>query len=363
MAKVLLLGGTGAIGIYLSRELVLLGHEVVVTSRQNRLSADDVQYVVGNGKDDLFLAQTIAEMAPDVIVDFMIYKSNEFANRLPLLLKTVKQYVFLSSYRVFDEQLPLTERSPRLLDTINDRQYLSTDEYALAKARCEDLLRQSGYRNWTIARPSITFSQERFQFGCLESDVVCYRALRGYPIVMPQEMLSKRTTMTWAGDVAKLLARLVLNDRALGDDFNVVTSENHTWAEIAAMYYHAIGLKVKTVPLQEYLAFCGKYQVQYDRLFDRVMDNSKVLSVTGLRQEAFSRTADALTREVTANRKHLWTLHPNIFQNACIDRLCGSLAIPSGSITDKLFYLQWRFRSVSILFRGLRFLCRKVGLG
>lgn len=353
MAKVLLLGGTGAIGVYLRRELAQLGHDVVVTSRRARDAEDGVRYLVGDGKNLDFVKKVLSDETPDVIVDFMIYSTDEFAERVETLLANVRQYIFLSSYRVFNEQLPLRETSPRLLDSIADADYLKTDEYGLCKARCENILRASGKKNWTIVRPCITYSKERFQFGCLEANVVCYRSFHGQDVVIPEEMLHKRTTMSWAGDVSKMIARLVLTERALGDDFNVVTSESHTWAEVAEIYREALGMSVRVVPLAKYLRFCGSYQVRYDRLFDRVMDNSKILSITGLSQSDFLPLAEGLKRELTANRATLLSLRSNLIQNARIDAACRVVCLPGGGFHEKLRYLAARFAIIGLALRIL----------
>lgn len=51
----------------------------------------------------------------------------------------------MSSSRVYaDSQTPITENSPRLLDVYKEEEYLKTDEYALSKARQEDILHRSG---------------------------------------------------------------------------------------------------------------------------------------------------------------------------------------------------------------------------
>ena len=53
--------------------------------------------------------------------------------------------MFLSSSRVYaSQESPIREDSMRLLDVSHDSIYLKTDEYALAKARQEDILRKSG---------------------------------------------------------------------------------------------------------------------------------------------------------------------------------------------------------------------------
>jgi hypothetical protein len=44
----------------------------------------------------------------------------------------------------------------------------------------------------------------------------------------------------------------------------------------------------------------ARWQLAYDRLFDRVVDNSKVLRVTGLKQADFTPLRRGLEKELTA---------------------------------------------------------------
>ena len=44
----------------------------------------------------------------------------------------------------------------------------------------------------------------------------------------------------------------------------------------------------------------ARWQLDYDRLFDRVIDNSKILNVTGLRQSELMPLHDGLQRELNA---------------------------------------------------------------
>lgn len=62
----------------------------------------------------------------------------------------------------------INEETPRLLDMIKDEEYLNTDEYALSKARQENILHEAGCNNWTIIRPYITFSETRLHLGYLK---------------------------------------------------------------------------------------------------------------------------------------------------------------------------------------------------
>jgi nucleoside-diphosphate-sugar epimerase len=304
--KALVLGGTGAMGVYLVPELAALGCEVRVVSLDDVVTDNPlITYTKADAKNIDCLKELLAGNF-DFIVDFMLYSTEQFRERCDLLVRSTDHYVFLSSYRVYDGgDIPITENTPRLLDASANREFLATDDYSLTKARQEDILCGSGYRNWTIVRPAITYSKRRFQLVTLEAHIVVARALRGLPVVLPQEALSVQGTMSWAGDVAKMFSRLVLNPSAYGERFTLATAEHHAWGEIAEFYKEIIGLEYVAVDTEDYLKIMGgskgaRYQLAYDRLFDRVVDNSKVLRATGLKQADFMPLRSGLEKELSA---------------------------------------------------------------
>jgi nucleoside-diphosphate-sugar epimerase len=206
----------------------------------------------------------------------------------------------------------VTEQTPRLLDVSEDGEFLSTEDYSLFKAREEDILTASGYANWTIVRPAITYSKFRYQLVTLEAPVVVARALKGLPIMLPSAALSVQGTMNWAGDVAKMFARLLFNSGAFRESFTLATAEHHTWGEIAEYYRELVGLQYVAVETEEYLKIMGgsmgaRYQLFYDRLFDRIVDNAKILRVTGLSQSDMMPLRRGLEKELTAlPRETVW---------------------------------------------------------
>jgi len=301
MAKILLLGGTGAMGVYLVPELLNLGHDVFVTSRSERKSDNNkLNYLKGSAHDNLFLTKILTDKY-DAIVDFMVYTTEEFRQKYELLLLNTEHYIFLSTYRVFAESsVPITENSRKLLEVSKNSEYLATDEYALTKARQENVLRESKYKNWTIIRPTITYSKTRFQLGTLEASTVIVRSIHNCPVILPQEMLDKQTTMTWAGDVAKMIARLILNQNAFCEEYNACTAEHRSWKEVAEYYKKLIGLNVVPVSIDTYIKVIGgKYQILYDRMFNRIMDNSKILKAIGMKQNELMPLFDGLAKELS----------------------------------------------------------------
>lgn len=219
----------------------------------------------------------------DAIVDFMVYTTNDFSRRVDMLLNATKQYVYLSSSRVYAESpTPLREDSPRLLDICGDKEYLATDEYALAKARQEDLLKNSGRKNWTIIRPYITFSEIRLQLSPLEKEYWLYRALKGKPIVFSKDLSERYTTITYGFDVARGIAAIIGEDAALGETFHITSNETYQWSEIMEIYMDVIeryiGHRPKIMLTDKWSCALGgaALQVKFDRLYDRRFDNSKI---------------------------------------------------------------------------------------
>lgn len=280
--NLLVLGGTGAMGAYLTQILSESASRIVVTSRQKNESHDNIQYVQGDAKNSDFLEHLLKNHW-DAIIDFMIYSTHDFSNRVNHLLAATDQYFFLSSARVYaDSDKPLTEDSPRLLDVSTDAEFLATDAYPLAKARQENCLFEHAKKNWTIIRPYITYGSERLQLGVLEKEAWLYRALRGRSIVFSEDIATHKTTMAHGQDVAQAMACLVGETAALGEVFHIAGPHCQTWDSVLDLYVKSLaenGLEVniKKVDLDSF-ACChsGRYQIIYDRLYHRVFENKKI---------------------------------------------------------------------------------------
>lgn len=323
--KVLVLGGTGAMGRYLVPELLKLGYEV------DAVSLDDVKseikglnYIIGNAKQKDFLLELLYKKY-DGIVDFMTYSTAEFEEIYKEFLNNTKHYLFLSSCRVFADAPPITEDSPRLLDVSEDEEFLSTEDYALYKAKQENMLNFSGYKNYTIIRPATTYSTGRLQLVTLEAATLVYRMQAGKTIILPEEALDCQATMTWGGDVGKMIALLLFNEKAMGESYNVATAEHHSWREIIEMYNEICPIKYITVSAMEYIdiiadgADWAKYQLIYARMFNRITDNTKILKDTGMKQEELMTLREGLRFEYENCRDFNWKKCENEYRNVRMD--------------------------------------------
>lgn len=303
MKKVLVIGATGAMGRHTVPELCKLGYKVTGVSldvQENPVPG--VTYYVGDCFNKDFLSQLL-EQKFDGIINYMCFSAKHpWADYMDLFLQNTDHYIFLSSCRVYaDEEVPVRETSPRLLDVSKDETLLASNDYCMYKARAEDLLWASDYNNYTIVRPATTFSEMRFQLVTLEAANTVGRARKGKKVVLPVQAFDKPATLCWGGDVARMIARLMFKPETMREVYNVCSAESRTWGEIADYYKELCGLKAVWVDKEDYLSILSannalgvRWQLEYARLFHRITDNSKMLAATGLKQEEFMTLKDAL---------------------------------------------------------------------
>lgn len=284
LMKVLIPGGTGAMGTHLVNILAGMNISVDVTTRQDISSTNhNVKYIRGNAHDEAFIHDVMNGVKYDAVVDFMFYNTEEFRRRTDFLTSHTGQYIHLSSCRVYaNSDRPITESSPRLLDVTTDKEYLLSDECALTKARQEDILFGGHARNFTIIRPYITYSNENLKLGVYEKERWLYRALHGRPIVFSRDIASKFTTMTYGYDVALAIAGLVGNDKAFGEIFHVTGEDFMKWEDIAKLYCEVLTSltgRAASIKFVEHAPYDNTAPVKYDRYYDRIFDNSKIRSI------------------------------------------------------------------------------------
>jgi nucleoside-diphosphate-sugar epimerase len=322
----LVLGGTGAMGAHLITILDNKENDIFVTSRKPRNNHSRIHYIQGNAHDTNFL-YPILNKKFDVIVDFMVYNTKEFSIRSKKIIENCGQYIYLSSSRVYaDSKTPITENSPRLLDLSLDKDFLATDEYSLTKARQENMLINSKLVNWSIVRPYITYSEIRLQLGVLEKEQWLYRALMGKTVFFSRDIAQHQTTLTYGLNVAQGIESIVGKEKAFGEIFHITQDESCTWYDIWNIYKPIIetitqkDAKIIFSDLQSFKKFhSGKYQIEYDRLYNRVFDNTKINQF--INTSNFLKPQEGLKKclnEFLKNGMHF--SHINYSYNGIVDR-------------------------------------------
>lgn len=306
--KVLLIAGGGTLGGYTASELLKAGCEVdIICLEDNESKRSELRYYKANADLD-YLTAFLSGKHYDGIVNFIHYTTLESYKPVhKLLCEKTDQLIFLSSYRVYSgTSQPITEDTPRLYDVLTDKLFFKSEPYAAPKSRCEDFIKnESETANWTIVRPVISFSERRFDIVVPHSSEELKRHIKeNKPILLPKQTEALTAGLDWAGNSGKLIAALLFKNAALGEDFTVSSAQNLTWGEVAALYTEACGINFDWVSTEEFLNKNPYYSLQdpwiikYDRLYDRKIDNSKILSVTGLCKKDFTSIKEGIKTEL-----------------------------------------------------------------
>lgn len=289
MKKYLILGGTGPIGNGVINLLSLMEDVVVyVTSRQTICSTkENVVFIKGNAHEMSFIVPLLKSYMWDAVIDCMIYPFFEFEAKMDMFLTNTKQYIYISSATVYaDSESPITEDAAKLVDVCTDEAFVYSDIYPITKARQEKLLQKSKLQNWTIVRPYITYGDNRLQLGCMEKEYWLYGAIHHRPIVFAKDVADKYVTMTSCKDVGKSIVSLLGHPSSFGTDFNIVGNYSIKWYDVLNIYLDAIeknaGYRPEVYMTQNYEQYQGggRYEdYKYDRLYNRIFDNSKLAEI------------------------------------------------------------------------------------
>jgi NADH dehydrogenase len=240
---VLLVGGSGFIGTYLSEELLDRGHDVTVLSR----SPEDVPEGVETAMGDVTASDSIeaAFEGQDVVYNLVALSplfepkgGNEMHDRLhrggtenclrAAAAHDVSRFVQLSALGA-DPDGPT--------------------HYIRAKGRAEELVRESDL-NWTIFRPSVVFGDG--------GEFLSFTRKLTPPGVAPLPGGGKtKFQPIHVDDLVEMLAESIDSDEHIGQTYEIGGPEVLELAEVAKLVRRAEGQSVKIVPVPMSLAGIG----------------------------------------------------------------------------------------------------------
>ncbi|MBQ3054789.1 MAG: hypothetical protein IJC88_01650 [Oscillospiraceae bacterium] len=311
--RVLLIAGGGTLGTYVSEELLRLGMFVDVICPEEKESHNERLVFHQSLATEEFLQNLFSETRYDGILNFIHYNEVEDYQKIhPLLIANTDHLIFLSSYRVYaDVEHPITESAPRLWDVVKDTDFLEHEKYAVPKAKCEDyLMHERTGEPWTIVRPVISFSHLRLDLLMYSRHEVPDAAKAGRELLMPKTVRDYSAGLDWAGNTGKLIANLLFRKDAVGECFTVYSGQGLTWGEIAEVYQTLTGVNIRWCEESEYLESQPNKEDKpfywgwtYDRSFNREIDCSKILRVTGLAKQDFASIEEGLRFELAKLQK------------------------------------------------------------
>ncbi len=236
--RILIMGGTRFIGVYLTKMLVESGHLVVLFNRGNRRVPEQVEQITGDRTDATLLKEKLSQESFDVIFD---NNGRELTDTQPLaeiFQGRVQHFVYMSSAGVYlkSDQMPHVEG-----DAVDPKSRHK------GKHETEAFLTQSGLP-FTSIRPTYIYGPSNYNE--LESWFFD-RIVRDRPIPIPGNGMHI-TQFGHVKDLAKAMTKIVGNKQAIGQIYNVSGDRFVTFDGLARACAVAVGKSPENLKIVHY---------------------------------------------------------------------------------------------------------------
>ncbi|QSV54154.1 MAG: NAD-dependent epimerase/dehydratase family protein [Dolichospermum sp. UKL201] len=236
--RILVIGGTRFIGVYLTQLLIKDGHEVVLFNRGNHAAPAGVGQIIGDRTHSTQLQEKLGLESFDVIFDD---NGRELTDTQPLaeiFQGRVKHFVYMSSAGVYlkSDQMPHLEG-----DAVDPKSRHK------GKHETEAYLKQLGIP-FTSIRPTYIYGPQNYN--PLESWFFD-RIVRDRPICIPGNGMHI-TQLGHVWDLAQAMTQIIGNDQAIGQIYNISGDRFVTFDGLARACAVAAGKSADDVKIVHY---------------------------------------------------------------------------------------------------------------
>lgn len=226
--RILVMGGTRFIGLYLTQILVEQGHEVVLFNRGSKPApVAGVGQITGDRKDAAQLKALLAEERFDAVFD---NNGRELSDTQPLVeifRDRIEHFIYVSSAGVYLK----SDRPPHV-----EGDAIDPKSRHKGKFETEAYLAESGIP-WTSVRPVYIYGPQNY------NDLEAWffdRLVRDRPVPIPGNGLHI-TQLGHVKDLARAMAAVLGNSQAVGQIYNLSGDRFVTFAGLAKACAEAIG--------------------------------------------------------------------------------------------------------------------------
>lgn len=237
--RILIMGGTRFIGVYLTKLLVEQGHEVTLFNRGNKPTpVAGVKQIVGDRTQHTDLKQNLSDQTFDAIFD---NNGRELSDTQPLVeifKNRIQHFVYMSSAGVYlkSDQMPHVEG-----DAIDPKSRHK------GKYDTEAYLAQSGIP-FTSIRPTYIYGPQNY------NDLEAWffdRIVRDRPVPIPGHG-QHFTQFGHVKDLATAMTKVLDNDRAIKQIYNVSGDRAVTFDGLARACAEAAGKDPNSIKIVHY---------------------------------------------------------------------------------------------------------------
>lgn len=231
MKKILIIGGTGTISSPITEMLAKSNYDVTVLNRgKNNVGLpQNVNRIQGDITDTEKMKQLFKNERYDSVINFIVWNEQDAKNNVAIFKGKTKQFIYISTVCV------LNHEASCLIDEETAKGNAFSD-YGANKASAEEVFLQAKEQEdfpVTIVRPTQTYSNQRIPLsvkgkGCWS---VVSRMLRNKEVIVHGDGQSVWAS-THASDFAKGFVPIVGNDQTIGETYQVMNPESHTWDRV-----------------------------------------------------------------------------------------------------------------------------------
>jgi UDP-glucose 4-epimerase len=237
--RILIMGGTRFIGVYLTRLLVEQGHEVVLFNRGNKpVPVAGVRQIHGDRSKANDLQEKLADQQFDAIFDNNGRELSDTQPLADLFQGQVQHFVYMSSAGVYlkSDQMPHLEG-----DAVDPKSRHK------GKHDTETYLSQQGLP-FTSIRPTYIYGPQNY------NDLEAWffdRIVRDRPLPIPGHG-QHLTQMGHVADLAVAMSRVLSNPQAIGQIYNVSGDRYVTFDGLARACAVAAGKSAESIRIVHY---------------------------------------------------------------------------------------------------------------
>ena len=237
--RILVMGGTRFIGVYLTKLLVGQGHEVVLFNRGKKPSpVEGLTQIHGDRKDPAVLKETLAKESFDAIFDNSGRELSDTQPLIEIFKGKIKHFVYVSSAGVYlkADQMPHIEGDA-----------VDPNSRHKGKFATEDYLVSEGVP-FTSVRPVYIYGPQNY------NDLEAWffdRIVRDRPIPIPGNGMAL-TQLGHVADLASAMAAVLGNENAVGQIYNISGERAVTFDALARACAVAAGKAPESFKLVHY---------------------------------------------------------------------------------------------------------------
>lgn len=282
--KVLITGGTGTISSGLVRECVNRGYETYALTRgsNNARNITGANYIYANIWNSKEVNKAIDKLEFDVIVECLVFTTEQLETSLKNFADRCKQYVFISTAGIYNR------KGEKRIKESDEKNFIEWD-YTKNKIECEkylqDFCKKTGHK-YTIVRPTVTYGDYRVPFPVATRNpgwTFFQRMLDGQPMMAGDNVLF---SIIHIEDFSKSVVSLFGNDKAINEDFHITSNKNDIyWDDVITESGKILGITPKIVHIPSDVikeVWPGIYdEINCHKNTTQIFDDTKIKNATG----------------------------------------------------------------------------------